>query len=757
MGRPAVRSRARGLGLRGRCRALALAAGLLCLGPAPAGAQIAAPEAAVAGAVVRSTTLKALGAHEPIRLRGIEQQVDLPISIRSDELVTAARLTLHHAHSPGLTPSQSLLTVLVNEEVVGQVELDADNAQDGVYTVDIDPRTLVGDSRLGLRATLRHSAGCEQPAHPERWAVVSNESVLDLSVQRIPLANDLSELPAPFFDSRDPRPLRLPIVLPEGPSQDELAAAGTVASWLGALAEYRGWDFSADLGRLPARGNALMIAMRPRLAGMNLEPLSGAVLAVVENPNDADGKVLVVTGDDASTLRLAARVLTLDTASLDGPRAAVPEAPMPPLRHAYDAPRWMPTDRPVRLDEHVEPEQLQVRGLFPPSIRVPWDLPPDLFYWRSKGAVMDLGYRYTPTAGARSTLDFEINHEFADSLRLQSVAAGGTGPDDGGRRGAASPVSARARLYVPITKFRSDNELAWQYNFDAGEEAACDDAADTRIEASIDGASTLDLSALPHYTYLPDLKLFADGAFPFSKFADLAQTVAVLPTHPAAAEVSTFLNVLGHIGDATGYPATQLRVSDAVTVAAVRPDADLLVFGTPRSQPLVSEWTGHMSVSFGSGGTRLSPAGAADRLHARFTGRDLEGARAHAAATILAAGTGLGVMTSFESPLADGRTVLMFAAHEATRLPALVQALGDPDRRHFVAGDLTLLKDEQVSAYEMAPRYAVGRLPFFLAMRWWLSSQPLVLALLALLLSGLLALLGYTQLRKRAHARLHGR
>lgn len=719
----------------------------------------AGPANAEAGREWRSVTLERLGAELPIQLRGDAHRVDVPIAVRNDELVVRAQLSLNYRHSGALPDERAALDVLVNEEVVGQAPLSAATAEGATYTLDIDPRTLVGFSRLGLRASLHQIPDCEAsaPAPPASWIVIGNDSVLDLVVQRIPPASSLAQLPEPFFDPRDPRALRLPIVLPDGPNADELAAAGMVASWFGALAESRGWDFSSALGRLPARGNAVLVAMRPRLFGVVPDGASGAQVAVVDHPQDPYAKLLVVTGDDAASLHAAARALVLGQARASGASLTVSDLAAPPPREAYDAPRWVPTDRAVRFSERVAPERLQVTGRYPPPIRMDWDLPPDLFYWRSKGAVVDLAYRYTPTAGAHSTLDLAINTEFADAVDLAPDAALARADADAPAGLVGGAVSRQARRYLPMSAFAADNRLAWQFNFDLGARADCVALGDTPIVGAIDGGSTLDLSALPHYTQLPNLALFGDGAFPFSRYADLAQTVAVLPTYANAAEVGTFLNVLGHIGDATGYPATLLRVADAASVTAIRPDADLLVFGTPQSQPLVGEWGDQLPLTFAPGGAQLRTAGALDRLRARFDGRDLDGARHHAARMLAQAGKGLAAMISFESPLAAERTVLMFTALEPARLPALVEAMADPARLPYLGGDLALLNGEQLSAYELAPRYTVGRLPFFMGLRWHLSSQPLLLALMALALSALFALMGFASLRRRAQLRLHGR
>ncbi len=705
----------------------------------------------------RSFTLKDIGAEQPVRLRGIEHQIDFPVSIRSDEVVTGARLKLRYAHSPALVFEWSHITVLVNNEVVGTVQLEPGTVDGGEKTLEIDPRTLVGYSQLGLRAVLHYTKECEDPAHTTLWSVIANDSTLELDVEHVPLPNDLANLPEPFFDAHDRNELVLPIVLPAEPTSDELEAAAMVASWFGAMAEYRGAKFPAHLGRLPAEGNAVAIATRSRLgSSLGLEKASGAQLGISANPTDSGGKVLVVTGDDSATLLAAARALTLGSDGLSGKSSAIQDLTLPKAREAYDAPRWVPTDRPVKLGERVGAEQLQVRGQYPAPIRVPWDLPPDLFYWKSKGAKFDIGYRYTPTPGTKSTLDLDVNNQFARALPLLMYDSPEKLTDKAKKTLEIPLVAKREKYRVPVYKFASDNEVKWQYNFEIRKKGECEDVPEAYLRGSIDADSTIDLSGLPHYTYLPDLKLFTDGAFPFTKYADLSQTVAVLPNKPTAAEVTTFLNVMSHIGDATGFPATRLRVSDANTVTTTGADADLLVFGTPATQPLYEQWSSDLPATLSSSGTQLQVVGAVERLRARFEGRDLDGARAHAARMIVDAGESLGAIMSFESPLSSKRTVVAFAALNDERLMALTDLLGDSSRRHFVGGDLTLLNSDKVSHYELAQQYSVGKLPLLMGIRWWFAQQPLILSVLAILLALFIAVILYRLMRNLAFSRHQG-
>src|SRR5690606_24879252 len=98
-------------------------------------------------------------------------------------------------------------------------------------------------------------------------------------------------------------------------------------------------------------------------------------------------------------------------APLSGASATLREVKDAAPRKPYDAPNWVPSDRPVRFSELVRStSELNVVGYNPDLIRIGLQLPPDLFVWRKDGIPVDLRYRYTLPEGAdKSALNISIN------------------------------------------------------------------------------------------------------------------------------------------------------------------------------------------------------------------------------------------------------------------------------------------------------------------------------------------------------------
>jgi len=177
---------------------------------------------------VLSLALSDLGVNEPIRLQGRESTRGVAFSIRSDEVVTSAKLKLRLAYSPNLDASRSQFSTLLNGEMVHSMVLDPVDGTTDTVEVDITPYVFLPDNDLVfslMAARVDASDSCANPADESIWTQVSNGSSLELSVYRIGLESDLSQLPLPFFDRRDATELELPFVFAERPSLASLEAA----------------------------------------------------------------------------------------------------------------------------------------------------------------------------------------------------------------------------------------------------------------------------------------------------------------------------------------------------------------------------------------------------------------------------------------------------------------------------------------------------------------------------------------------------
>ncbi len=701
--------------------------------------------------------LRDLGVQSPIDLRGIDQSVYLPLSMRLDETVQKARLRLNYTFSPGLLPDLSQIKVFINDEVLGTVpavkgKLGSPQSID----IDLDPRYFTEYAKLRLQFIGHYTPDCEYPFHTSLWAQVSNQSVLELTTRRLPLRNDLSLLPTPFFDVRDAARLRLPFVMAATPALDVVRSAGVLSSWFGAMASYRGADFPVS-AKLPA-GHAIVLATNEqRPGGIDLPQVEQPTLKMVDHPTDPGAKVLLVLGRDAAQLAQAVDALVLGQAALSGEQASVGKVELPARLAAHDAPNIVKTGTVLKLGQLVGGAQaLQVTGTTLPVIRMPLRLPADTFAWRTEGVPIELRYRYTPPAQlGTARLAVQINDQLVESFLLRPANAQSSQSqrmllpflEIGG-------TFDRQDLVVPAFQLGSTNELQFRFEIPPVESSRCRDTV-LVSQASIDADSTIDLRNLEHYATLPNLAMYANSGFPFTKFADLAETAVVLPDQPGPEEIETALGLLGQMGAATGVAGTRVQVVGASQVKTVA-DRDLLVIATGATPAPLDGWSQALPTHLDGDARGNSPLTRfSDTASEWFTGALPRRYPGKAWAEWKTAGP-LAALMGFESPLAAGRSVVALQATDRATLGLMRAALLDPAKIARMQGDLVLARGSQLEAFRIGDVYQVGEL------RWWrwlwfqMRGHPLLLVALVSLISLLLALSIYRALRSRAERRVLG-
>jgi len=706
-----------------------------------------------------SIPLKELSGQQSLPLRGVNGVNGLDFSPRYDQSVVGAKVHLDYAYSPALLPDLSHLKVLLNGEVAGSIELPKQaSAQPLKTTVDLPVQALDAYNRLDVQLIGHYTLGCEDPLHSSLWADVAGRSLLELTVQPIVLPNDLALLPRPFFDSRDVRRLDLPFVMGRQPDAAKLESAGIVASWFGALAGYRGTQFRSLEQTLPTQGNAIVFLLPgEQIAGVTVPEIQGPAVAVVSHPQDRYGKLLLVMGRDGKELKQAATALTIGNETLSGPIARIEGNITVEPRQPFDAPNWLRSDRPVRFGELASAQALNVAGYQPPPIRLNLRMPPGLFGWNSDGVPVDLIYRYTPRPGAtQSMLEVTAGQQLVRSIPLEDKNQTIVHRVMGG-----SVSEGTSKILVPTYMLPPLTDLQFRYTYEHVKLGECQNTIVDNMFSAIDPNSTIDISGLPKYAAMPDLSLFAEAGFPFTRMADLSQTAVIMPDVASNTDIDAYLNVLASMGESTGYPALGVTVAQAAQVQWLA-DKDLLLLGTKASQPLLGTWSDKLPDGVSAGDRGFSLSGWFSGVSSWISPDPREQQRA-ANARLMYEGQGsLGSLAGMESPLQNGRSVVIVSGNDRDGFAAAVtaiqvnsinaaQANGSKER---IAGSLTLIQDGQARTVLDEQSYYVGTLPLWLGIQWFFAHQPLLLVVAVLLGALLIAMLLYVSLRARAQRRL---
>lgn len=701
-----------------------------------------------------SVTLQQLGRNYPMNLRGVEATDSVNFNVRADQVVTGASLSLSYSYSPALLADLSQINVLINDQVAATLPLPKEQAgKPQTQMIELPPQMITEFNRLSLQFIGHYTMACEDPKHSSLWARINNDTRLDIRVSPFVLPNDLSILPLPFFDRRDDRNLTLPVVLGAEPDNTTLEAAGALASWIGAAkTRSRTASFPAHFDDLPASGNALVLLKGEgplQLGALSMPAAKGPTLSMVTHPNDPNSKLLVISGRNSAELKQAVNALVVGGQSLVGSSVLIDRVETLKPRKPYDAPNWLPSDRPVKLGELIDAKKLNVAGYDPGDITVPLNLPPDLFSWREEGVPLKLKYRYTPQERSNnSSLMVSFNDSLIKAEPLPSIkdlesglVAKLTGGNDS--------ISREARMYLPLNAAALQSRLQLRYMFDYLKQGECGDIIIDNMRGSIDPESTVDLRDYEHFIAMPNLGVFKDSGFPFTRMADLSQTAVVLPTDVSASEASAYLSVLGRFGESTGYPATGVSVIQAGQIATAA-DKDILVLGSGANQPLLEQWADRLPIAGGDQqGFQFSDL--SFRLRDWMSSDPEENQRRARVAMAFSSDKRSTFLTGFESPLKNGRSVVLISSGEADGLANVTQALSTSDK---VQGSLVVVRGKSVEALVADQQYWVGELGPIRYVQWLMSRNVLWLLAIVGVAVALVTGVAYVTLRSIARRRL---
>ena len=240
------------------------------------------PEIAATLERSRNLTFADMGQSNGVRLSGINRVVDLNSGIRLDELVIRASLNLRVLYPQGMRHDQSFVRVYVNNQLSGISQLSSSRA--GVphtLNIELDPTLFTDFATVRIEYDGTYDSECVDPGNPTLRLDIRPDSTLTIVSTPLNLVNDLAILPAPFFDPRDNRKLRLPVVLPTEQTDVSMKAAGILASWMGAQAFYRQAEFDLLDTASPTRHTIILTKGQKMPEGMGAADIEGPSLMMV--------------------------------------------------------------------------------------------------------------------------------------------------------------------------------------------------------------------------------------------------------------------------------------------------------------------------------------------------------------------------------------------------------------------------------------------------------------------------------------------
>ena len=687
-------------------------------------------------------------------LRGINPNGGVEFGMRSDEVVSNALLNLEYTPSPSLLPVQSQLKVYLNDELMGVLPVTKEQlGKKTLAQVSINPLFITDFNRVRLEFVGHYRDVCENSASSTLWMDVSRNSSLSMTYQTLAVKNDLSAFPVPFFDPRDSRELNLPVVFAGSPDITQQQAATIVTSWFGSRSGWRGQSFPVLFDKLPDRNAIVFATNDKRPSFLRDHPdVKGPVVEMVNHPDKPYVKLLVVFGRDDKDLVQAAKGIAQGNVLFRGNSVAIGDVKPLLARKPYDAPNWIRTDRAVTFGElKTYEEQLQSTGLEPSAINVPLNLPPDMYLLRSNGIDIALNYRYTaPPTKDSSRMDISLNNQFLQSFPL-------TSSQDTNKLLLRLPVlqgllDGKTDVSIPALKLGAVNQLRFDFQYmnpmPGGSVDNCITFQPVQNHVVIGDDSTIDFSKYYHFIALPDLRAFANASFPFSRMAELSESIVVMPKTPNEGQIATLLDAMAAVGAQTGLPAINVTLTDDGSQIQNK-DADIMVIGNipeklkddKRIDLLVQATESWVNTPLRQTTFPSIMPDNADREASVQTNVSSEGPMA--------------AIVGFQSPYNEQRSVIALLADSPRGYELLNMAMNDSGKRAAMFGSVAVIRESGVNSLRVGDVYYVGHLPWFERVWYALSNHPVLLAVFAAISVVLLAWVMWRLLRIISRRRLH--
>lgn len=656
-------------------------------------------------------------AGKPIKLTGSNNSGYFDFTVRPDEVVSSGELTLNFTVSPSMLANVTQLNVFLNGELQETAALNAKQiGKPQSLTFKLASKSFrTGPNQLRVEFVGHYQTVCENAANPSLWMDIAPESELALEKSFVRLPNDLSQFPEPFVVSGDAaQNTTLPIVFAQQPTDKETTAAAIIAGYTGSLAQWGKAEFPVYYGEVPAKGHFIVFATNDNKPAFlaELPEFEGPRIEIRDVVGGQHEKMLIIGGRNDDELIVAAKALTSGT-QLIGEKYRVRDFKDIQVQEAYQAKNWIDPAQALTLNTLMRyPTQLTSRGALLPAIHLNLNMAPDLYAIEGARADLNLFYRYSkPAQGQVAQMRVLMNSALAGSdnmkegtdrnrseITIQTVPgplASAVGPRDG--MALTNDLSIEAFYASQAREGTPEN---------------CRTVALPSHNFQVDPTSSIVFSGFYHYAQLPEIALYAKGGFPFSKYADLSQTVAVLSDAGNSQYVTTLLNAVARIASNTGNVPHHLTVTTKIDDNVLKDKDVLYIGGLPANITSLNQQT---ALDLESAVT--------DTL----IGKDAKSGTEDPENAPLAA------MLSVKSPADGSRTVVALLSAGAQGAKLLNDSLADRAKLQEASGGTVFVSEQGLTSFKPSKTWWSGDLPWY--QRVWVSfaNRPFLLVLCALI------------------------
>jgi cellulose synthase (UDP-forming) len=370
-------------------------------------------------------------------------------------------------------------------------------------------------------------------------------------------------------------------------------------------------------------------------------------------------------------------------------------------------------------------------------------LPPDLYYGTKEDLGLHLGYRYNGVPlGRDSSLQVFINGSF---IAAESLPQGA---------GLAKP---RGVVPLPVADMRPfSNTLTMNFAWRLAQNAKCNATVPPNPEGAILKDSYLDLRGIPHWAVLPDLEVFANAGYPFTRKADLADTTVVLPDTVSPEEMEIYLTLMGHFGAQTGYPALNVIVTDPEGMIP-NGGKDYLVIGTVDDQAALSRLNPSLPVMADGSGLHIQDTRDFFALLQHSWWKVPSSDRVRTGELETVGGLPDALIEGLEWPSGSNHSVVLIVLRDQEVTPGFLSAFLQSSQSSDISQSVSVLHGSRFVSYRIGNDiYKIGSLSLWTQVNMFFSDYPWAMVLSVILCCIILAFFGRAILRRHARGRLQG-
>jgi hypothetical protein len=687
------------------------------------------------------------------QLKGTFSSHFIKIPIPERWQIEKATLHFSYVNSTALLSRNSRLVVLLNSRPLAQVVLQPLSPV-GDVTVSLPPRLLKpGYHDLEFSVSQHYTLDCEDPSAPELWTTLElDKSYIEFQYRMKNVPLQLKAISDFLFDPRMGSENRVNLVI-DNLSPDTLELIGLIASGIAVRFDYRPVILLVSHTLKPGMDNVLVGDPKfvKGILGDRSPEIRGATVALMHLPVqegtpsaraliDSGHALIIVAGEKYEQVQMSAR--TLASISFPYPGTAsmeVKEIRYPAVDQYQGKNLLSPGEKYAFQSLGFETFTFTVRGMrgFPRSIdfRIPSHFMPHAneFAWVSLHMAYGSGMRKD------SVLNVYFNDKYISSIFLENPQGG---------------VFSNYQIPIPAYLIRrGKNTLTFNAVLTPFITGRCEFIQTENLLLTIYGDSSLKIPPMSNWVDLPRMDLFFQDGFPFTRWPDGREMVVYL-AEKSLATVSAAMNLLAISAQKVGHPANGVRFAFEIPkdqekeILAVGPvsqmSKDLL-----KAAPI--KWSKDGSISYPQFKKADPEPRGEDSWARKFLSKFIsppvaERAFHPALAAFSQQVSGLGperaLLTQFQSPYQNGRSVLLLSADSAQDLLQGAMILWEPVVQGRIEGDLVILElstpDFPTTSIAMGPKYYVGergpvsRLSAILYTYPWLFLTLLIIALVIL-------------------------